>query len=127
MKMMKYSNIDEYIAYFPADVQQILNRLRSEISKVAPGATEKISYGIPTFYLNGNLVHFAGYENHIGFYPGTAGIEEFRDKLSAYEVSKGTVRFPIGKPIPYALIRTIVKFRVRQNLEKSKSKVKSTR
>lgn len=127
MKMMKYSNIDEYIAYFPADVQQILNRLRSEISKVAPGATEKISYGIPTFYLNGNLVHFAGYENHIGFYPGAAGIEEFRDKLSAYEVSKGTVRFPIGKPIPYALIRTIVKFRVRQNLEKSKSKVKSTR
>lgn len=127
MKMMKYSNIDEYIAYFPADVQQILNRLRSEISKVAPGATEKISYGIPTFYLNGNLVHFAGYENHIGFYPGAAGIEEFRDKLSAYEVSKGTVRFPIGKPIPYALISKIVKFRVRQNLEKSKSKVKSTR
>jgi uncharacterized protein YdhG (YjbR/CyaY superfamily) len=126
MKMMKYSNIDEYIANFPAEVQLILKKLRSEISKVAPGATEKISYGIPTFYLNGNLVHFAGYENHIGFYPGAAGIEGFRDKLSAYEVSKGTVRFPIGKPIPYALISSIVKFRVRQNLEKSKTKVKST-
>lgn len=112
-------SIDEYIADFPSDVQKILEKVRSTIRKAAPDAEEKIAYQIPTFTLNGNLVHFAAYNSHIGFYPGSAGIKKFEKELAAYEGAKGTVRFPLNKPIPLNLIRDIVKYRVRQNLEKA--------
>jgi uncharacterized protein YdhG (YjbR/CyaY superfamily) len=122
--MNNYKNIDEYISLFPAVVQQILQELRQAIRDLVPAAEETINYGIPTFRLHGNLVHFAAYKNHIGFYPGAAGIESFKDKLSAYKLSKGTVQFPIGEPIPYDLIREIVLFRVNQNLLKAQAKKK---
>lgn len=107
--------IDEYLAAAPAEARPALDELRALVRSVAPDAAEKISYGIPTFYLNGNLVHFAGYKGHIGFYPGPAGIEAFAAELSAYKLSKGTVQFPLGTPLPIDLIRRIVEFRVAQN------------
>ena len=116
--MKKYETINDYIAYFPDSTQEILQNIRSTIKRVAPDATEKISYGIPTFWLKGNLVHFAGYEHHIGFYPGSGGISEFASELGDYNTSKGTVQFPLDKPIPYELIEKIVAFRVAQNLAK---------
>ncbi len=125
--MNNYKNIDEYISLFPAVVQQILQELRQAIRDLVPEAEETINYGIPTFRLQGNLVHFAAYKNHIGFYPGAAGIESFKDKLSAYKLSKGTVQFPIGEPIPYDLIREIVLYRVNQNLLKAQAKKKAGR
>ena len=112
-------NIDDFIAGYPADVQELLHQMRAIIRKSAPGAEEAIKYGIPTFVLNGNLVHFSGAKNHIGFYPGAAGIVAFKEELAAYEGSKGTVRFPLGKRLPVSLISKIVKFRVKQNLEKA--------
>ena len=115
---LDYSSIDEYIAMFPPDVQATLRRLREVIKEAAPGAEEAIRYGMPTFRLNGNLVHFAAYKTHIGFYPIPSGITAFQKELAKYEVSKGTVRFPIGGPIPYDLIERIVRFRVKENLEK---------
>ncbi len=115
--MLQPNNIDEYIATFPPDVQKILNMLRATIQKAAPDATEKISYAMPTFYLNGNLVHFAAYKNHIGFYPAPSGIEAFEKELSVYKTSKGAVQFPINKPLPFALITKIVRYRVKENLE----------
>lgn len=115
-------NIDEYIAAFPKGTQKILEKLRAVIKKAAPGATETISYQIPTFRLGINLVHFAGWKHHIGFYPGAAGIEIFKDDLASYEVTKGTVKFPIDQPLPIELITRIVKFRVKQNLEKAAAK-----
>ncbi len=118
--MKKVENIDQYIAEFPEEVQKKLEQIREQISKYAPGAEECISYGIPTFKLNGNLVHFAAYKNHFGFYPGAAGVEAFSDVLDGYETSKGTIQFPLENPIPVKLIRDIVKFRVTQNLEKKK-------
>ena len=118
----KPENIDEYIAAFPKGTQKILEKLRAVIKKAAPGATETISYQIPTFRLGINLVHFAGWKNHIGFYPGAAGIEIFKDDLSSYEVTKGTVKFPIGQPLPIELISRIVKFRVKQSQEKAAAK-----
>jgi len=117
-------SIDEYIAGFPGDVQQILEKIRATIKKAAPTAEEAIKYQIPTFVLNGNLVHFAAHKNHIGFYPAPQGIEEFKKELSAYESSKGAVRFPLDKPIPYSLITRIVKFRVRKNQTKVEVKTK---
>jgi len=116
--------IDEYIAGFPKDVQAILQKIRMTIRKAAPDAEEAIKYQIPTFILKGNLVHFGAYKNHIGFYPAPRAIEKFKKELSAYEGSKGTVRFPFDKPIPYALITRIVKFRVKKNLEKTEAKGK---
>lgn len=107
--------IDAYIAGFPEDVQAILQKVRATIRKAAPGADEAIRYAIPTFTLNGNLVHFAAFRNHIGFYPAPSAIAKFRKELSAYEGAKGSVRFPLDEPIPYALIRDIVKFRVGEN------------
>ena len=115
-------NIDEFIANFPKDIQEILKKLRETIRKAAPDAEETIKYGIPTFTLKGNLVHFSAYKSHIGFYPAPSGIEKFKSERSAYEVSKGTVRFPIDKPIPLDLISRIVEFRVKENLEKAKAK-----
>jgi uncharacterized protein YdhG (YjbR/CyaY superfamily) len=116
--------IDEYIAGFPKDVQAILQKIRATIRKAAPDAEEAIKYQIPTFTLKGNLVHFGAYKNHIGFYPAPRALEEFKKELSAYEGSKGTVRFPFDKPIPYALITRIVKFRVKKNLETAQAKGK---
>ena len=120
----KPQNIDEYIEQFPADIQEILQKLRGTIREAAPEAKEKISYQLPTFALGGNLVHFAAYKNHIGFYPTPSGIEGFENELSPYESSKGAVRFPIDQPLPLELIGRIVKFRVEENLEKAKAKKK---
>lgn len=117
------NTIDEFIAAFPAPVQDKLRKLRDTIRKAAPSATEAIKYGIPTFVLNGNLVHFSGYDHHIGFYPAPSGILEFRKELSAYDSAKGSVRFPLDKPLPLSLVAQIVKFRVAENLAK-KSKTK---
>ena len=117
-------DIDEYIAGFPNDVQVILEKIRITIRKAAPEAEEAIKYQMPTFTLNGNLVHFAAFKKHIGFYPAPRGIETFKDELSVYEGEKSTVRFPLDKPIPFALISKIVKFRVKKNLERPKAKRK---
>jgi uncharacterized protein YdhG (YjbR/CyaY superfamily) len=116
--------IDEYILKFPAEVQEILNTLRNVIKESAPEAEEKISYQMPTFVLNGNLVHFAAYKNHIGFYPTPSGIEEFKNELSEYKGAKGSIQFPIEKPLPYELISKIVKYRVVENKKQAESKMK---
>ncbi|MGJ7913770.1 iron chaperone [Neobacillus sp. LXY-1] len=115
-------SIEEYILQFPQEIQEILKTLRKVIKESAPDAEEKISYRMPTFVLDGNLVHFAAFNNHIGFYPTPSGINTFKHELSGYKTSKGAVQFPIGKPIPYELISQIVKFRVDEN--KGKRKVK---
>ncbi len=117
-KTNKPATIDEYIAQFPQDVQQILNKIRALIKELAPEAMEKISYAMPGFYLNGMLVWFAGYEKHIGFYPTGLGIEPFKDEISAYKSSKGAVQFPLNKPIPYELIKKMVRFRIAENMKK---------
>jgi uncharacterized protein YdhG (YjbR/CyaY superfamily) len=116
--------IDEYIAAFPLDVQDILQKIRATIRQAAPEAQEKISYQMPTFALNGNLVHFAAFKNHIGFYPIPSGIEAFKEDLSPYKQGKGSVQFPLDQPIPYDLIARITAFRARENLEKAKAKKK---
>jgi uncharacterized protein YdhG (YjbR/CyaY superfamily) len=118
MKSKRAKNIDDYIADFPADVQLLLQKLRTAIRKAAPQAEEAIKYQMPTFVFNGNLIHFAGYKNHIGLYPGSKPIEEFKDELAHYETSKGTIRFPLDKPIPLGLISRITKFCVKRNLER---------
>lgn len=117
-------DIDEYIAGFPEDVQEILEKVRRTIREAAPDAEEAIKYQIPTFTLKGNLVHFAAFKKHIGFYPAPSGIERFKDELSAYEGAKGSVRFPLDQPIPFDLIGRIVRFRVRENLEGAEAKGK---
>ena len=117
-----FSSIDAYIAIFPQEVQKKLNELRATIRASAPEAKEKISYQMPTFALKGNLVHFAAYQKHIGFYPAPSGIQEFKKELSVYEGAKGSVRFPIDKPLPLELISKIVKFRVSENLKKAETK-----
>ena len=117
-------SIDAYIAGSPEEVRQILEKIRMTIRKAAPQAEETISYQMPTFRLNGNLVHFAAFQNHIGFYPTPSGIEKFKDELSAYESAKGSVQFPLDQPIPYGLITKIVKFRVKENLERTATKGK---
>jgi uncharacterized protein YdhG (YjbR/CyaY superfamily) len=118
MKAKQVKTIDEYIAGFPADVQPLLEKVRTTIRKAAPGAEEAIKYHMPTFVLNGNLIYFAGYQNHIGLYPGSRAIEEFENELSRYETSKGTVRLPLEKQIPVGLIAKITKFCVKRNREK---------
>ena len=117
-------SIDEYIAGFPPDVQDILQQIRTTIRKAAPQAEEAISYQMPTFKLEGNLVHFAAFKNHVGLYPTPSGTERFQAELSPYETGKGSIRFPLDKPIPYGLISRIVKFRVKENLERSKARRK---
>ncbi|MFA6128655.1 MAG: DUF1801 domain-containing protein [Bacteroidales bacterium] len=113
-------NIDEYIAGFPPDVQVILEKVRSIIREIVPEASEAISYQMPTFKLHGNLVHFAAFKNHIGFYPMPHGIDVFKEELSKYASGKGSVQFPLNQPIPYDIIAKIVKFRVAENLRKAK-------
>ena len=115
----RFETIDEYIAAFPRNVQDILEELRRVIRESAPESEETISYGIPTFDFNGrHLVHFAAYRNHVGFYPTSSGIAHFKKELSRYELSRGTVRFPINEPIPFDLVKKIVKYRVEENLKK---------
>jgi uncharacterized protein YdhG (YjbR/CyaY superfamily) len=121
-KKVGFTNIDEYIATFPEEVQKILQELRSTIKASAPDAEEKISYQMPTFFLKGNLVHFAAYKNHVGFYPTPSGIEKFQQELSKYEGAKGSVKFPIDLPLPLTLIKKIVEFRVLENLQISEVK-----
>ena len=116
--------IDEYIAGFPPEIQEILEKIRAIIREAAPGAVEAIKYEIPTFVLHGNLAHFAAFKNHIGFYPTPTGIEAFKDKLAAYAGAKGTVRFPLDQPIPYDLIRRIVERRVSENQASAEAKRK---
>jgi uncharacterized protein YdhG (YjbR/CyaY superfamily) len=117
-------SMDDYIAEFPKDVQEILENIRRTIRKAAPDAEETINYQMPTFTLKGNLVHFAAYKKHVGFYPTPTGIEKFKKELSVYEGAKGSVRFPLDKPIPFDLISKIVKFRVKENLERAEAKRK---
>jgi uncharacterized protein YdhG (YjbR/CyaY superfamily) len=119
----RFNSIDEYIADFPEEVQKILGELRAVIKAAAPDAEERISYQIPTFTLKGNLVHFAAYKKHIGFYPTSSGIQAFKNDLSIYESGKGSVQFPIDKPLPLGLIRNIVKFRVAENLKNAEIKL----
>lgn len=118
-------NIDEYITGFPPDVQEILEQIRTTIREAAPGAEEAIKYRIPTFVLSENLVHFAAFKNHIGFYPAPSGIEKFKDELSSYEGAKGSVRFPIDKPMPLRLIKKIVAFRVSEVQAKAAAQKKN--
>jgi uncharacterized protein YdhG (YjbR/CyaY superfamily) len=120
----QFKTMDEYISTFPQDVQSILNELRQTIREAAPEAEETINYQMPTFTLNGNLVHFAAFENHIGFYPTPSGIEAFRKELSGYKGAKGSVQFPIYQPLPLPLIRRIVEYRVKENLERKPKKKK---
>lgn len=124
MTTKKPTNINEYIAYFPKDVQKILEQVRSTIQKAAPKATETINYAIPTFILHGNLVHFAAYKNHIGFYATPGGNRAFAKELSAYKGAKGSVQFPLNKPMPLSLIAKMVKFRVKENTERANLKRK---
>jgi len=116
-------NIDEYISGFPDEIRLLLEEVRKTIRNAAPEATEAISYQMPTFRLNGNLVHFAAFKNHIGLYPAPTGIETFSKELSAYKGGKGSVQFPISEPLPMDLITRIVRFRVDENLRKGKLKV----
>ncbi|MCX6333011.1 MAG: DUF1801 domain-containing protein [Bacteroidia bacterium] len=118
------SNIDEYISGFPEPVQKRLKDIRAAIKKAAPEAREKISYQMPSFTMDGVLVYFAAHSNHIGFYPLTTGIEAFKEELSGYQTSKGTIQFPHNKPLPLSLITKIVKFRAVENLAKAKLKAK---
>ena len=115
-------DIDEYIADFPRDVQKLLKQVRAAIKRAAPDAEEAIKYRMPTFVLNGNLVHFAGYKNHIGFYPTPSAIEAFQKELSQYKWAKGSVQFPLDQPLPLKLIEKIVKFRVAEVRAKARAK-----
>jgi uncharacterized protein YdhG (YjbR/CyaY superfamily) len=123
-KFKDFTSIEEYIDTFPKEIQEILRKLRIVIKNAAPDAEEKISYRMPTFYQKGNLVHFAAYKKHIGFYPAASGIQAFKSELSAFRGSKGSVQFPIDKPLPYQLISEITKFRVAENLKKTDEKLK---
>jgi len=125
METKKCKEIDNYIATFPLETQKLLFQLRETISKAAPEAVEAISYGMPTLKLQGNLVHFAGYKNHIGFYPGASGIEAFKLEILMYKWAKGSVQFLLNKPLPIELINKIVKFRVNENLDRAANKLKN--
>jgi uncharacterized protein YdhG (YjbR/CyaY superfamily) len=123
-KKVGFVSIDQYIATFPKEIQKILKEIRTTIKAAAPDAAEKISYQMPTFFLNGNLIHFAAFKNHIGLYPSPSGTEAFKRELSIYQGAKGSIRFPIDKPMPLTLISKIVKFRLAENLKKDKIKSK---
>jgi len=125
MPSAKPQSIDEYIMSFPKDVQQILEQIRETIRKAAPGATEAISYAIPTFVHHGALVHFAAFKNHIGFYATPSGSAAFSEELAAYKQGKGSVQFPIDQPMPLDLITRIVKHRLVENIEKAAAKKKA--
>jgi len=124
MKSQKsnFKTIDEYIKIFPKDIQKILETVRQTIKKAAPEAEEAISYQMPTFKLNGNLVHFAAFKNHIGFYPTPSGTKEFKKEISVFRSGKGSIQFPIDKPMPLSLIKKIVKYRVKESVTAAKKK-----
>lgn len=126
MKTNQPESIDAYIATFPPSLQDRLQAMRAIIAKTAPKASEKISYAMPTFYLNGNLVHFAAFKNHVGLYPGAGGVAEFEAELDAYVHAKGSIQFPHDKPLPTTLIKKIVAFRVKQQEAKAKTTKKAT-
>jgi uncharacterized protein YdhG (YjbR/CyaY superfamily) len=115
-------NIDEYIAQFPPEIQEGLAELRKLVKTEAPEASEKISYGIPTFYLNGNLVHFAAFKDHYGFFPSPSGIDKFEKELAPYRSGKGTLRFPLDKPLPRKIIKKVIQFRLDENNKKAAQK-----
>jgi len=121
---IKFKTVDEYLSAFPASTKKILQEVRKTIKQAAPNAEELISYNIPAFKLNGMLVFYAAYEKHIGFYPTSSGIKVFQDELTNYKTSKGAIQFPIDEPIPRGLITKIVRYRVKENLEKEKTKKK---
>lgn len=120
-----FESIDEYIISFPPEIQEILKKLRSIIKEAAPEADEKISYKMPTFVLKGNLVYFAAFKNHIGFYPIPSGIAAFKAELAGYKQGKGSLQFPLDKPLPYDLISRIVKLRAAENIKKAEEKLKN--
>jgi len=122
-----FTTIDAYIALFPEEVQEKLHQLRAVIRAAAPEAVEKISYRMPTFYLKGNLVHFAAFARHIGFYPVPSGIEAFKTELAAYKQGKGSVQFPLDEPLPLDLVRRIVEYRVSENLAAAAAKARGKR
>ena len=124
IKEKQAGNIDGYIAGFPEQIRKKLEEMRMIVKKAAPGAEETINYGVPTLILSGNLIHFGGFKNHIGFYPAPSGIEAFKKELSVYEGAKGSVKFPVNKPLPAALIAKIVKFRAQENMENPVRKAK---
>jgi uncharacterized protein YdhG (YjbR/CyaY superfamily) len=125
MMPIKPANFEMYFAAFPSETQLLLEELRATIKKTAPEAEEIISYGMPAFKLNKRiLVYFAGYKNHIGFYPGATGIEAFKNEISAYKWAKGTVQFPLDRPLPLELITKMINFKVIENTQRSKSKKK---
>ena len=125
MKAISQSNeVDRFLAGKPPEIREALERLRAAIEKAAPGAEEFISYKMPAFRLNGMLVWYTAHKNHIGFYPKASGIEAFKKELAAYAGTKGSVHFPLGKPLPLGLITKIVKFRVKENQEKAKKKAR---
>ena len=126
-KQVAPRTIDEYIDAVPKEVQPILRRVRSTIRKAAPGAQEAIKYQLPTFTLDGNLVHFGAFKNHIGFYPTPSGTAKFKRELSVYAGAKGSIRFPLDRPIPYDLITRIVEFRVKETMDKAAAKAKKKR
>ena len=120
----RYKDIDEYISNFPVEIQRKLKELKVAIKNAAPEAEEKICYQMPAFYFKGNLVYFAGYRNHIGFYPTASGIEVFKNELSGFKHSKGAIQFPLEEPLPLELVTRIVRFRVKENLDRAKVKNK---
>lgn len=124
METKSITNVDEYIAAFPGDVQKKLQQVRQTIKKAAPDAEECIGYGIPTYKLNGNLVHFGGFKNHIGFYPTPRGLAEFEKELSQYKGAKGSVQFPLDKPMPLDLIKRITLYRIKVSGDTTKKKAK---
>lgn len=123
----QFKTMDEYINTFPENVRNILNELRQTIREAAPEAEETVNYQMPTFTLHGNLVHFGAFKNHIGFYPTPTGIEAFKKELAPYQGAKGSVQFPMDQPLPLALIRRIVEYRVKENLERKQKKKKEPR
>jgi uncharacterized protein YdhG (YjbR/CyaY superfamily) len=124
-KVPAAEGVDAYIASHPPKVQTRLQQLRATIARLAPAASETISYGIPTFKLHGNLVHYAGYAHHVGFYPGGAGIAAFQKEIAGYKNAKGSVQFPHDRPLPLALVKKIVKYRVAQNEAQASEKAKT--
>lgn len=123
MDKITFNTIDEYIAQFPFEIQRVLQQIRAVIKEAAPEATERMSWQMPTFYLDGNLVHFAAHKNHIGFYPGASGIEVFQKEISEYKSSKGAVQFPLNQPMPYELISKITKYRAAENRKWAEEKL----
>jgi uncharacterized protein YdhG (YjbR/CyaY superfamily) len=122
MERRNMNPIDEYIETFEPEIQKTLHKIRNLIKAEVPEATEKISYGMPTFYLNGNLVHFAAFKDHYGFFPSPSGIDAFEKDLAQYRTGKGTLRFPFDQPVPWDLIKKILEFRVKENTNKLKNR-----